>query len=191
MKLDLRLAALLLPLLVASCAHKTQQAQSQPPLAPPIEDAPLPPPNKAPANLPPPVETTPQPPQPATANTQPTTPPKPAPKHKKPAQPATTGQTTQQTTQQASNDSAPKVSADGQFSPGEAGDQRKQTSDSIAATEKGLSGITRPLNDQDQKTSAQIREFLKQAKVALDKDDVDGAHTLALKAKVLLDELTQ
>ena len=66
---------------------------------------------------------------------------------------------------------------------------RQQTDASIASTEKALNGITRKLNDQEQKTAAQIREFIKQAREALTSGDVDGAHTLALKAKVLLDEL--
>jgi hypothetical protein len=61
----------------------------------------------------------------------------------------------------------------------------------IATTERGLNGITRSLNEQEQKTAAQIREFLKQARDALSTNDVDGAHTLAVKAKVLLSELTQ
>ncbi len=62
---------------------------------------------------------------------------------------------------------------------------------SIASTEHGLNAITRKLNDQEQKTAAQIREFLKQAKAALASGDVDGAHTLALKAQVLLGEINQ
>jgi len=66
-----------------------------------------------------------------------------------------------------------------------------QTSDLIATTERGLNGITRSLNEQEQKTAAQIREFLKQAREALATNDVDGSHTLAVKAKVLLSELTQ
>jgi hypothetical protein len=60
-----------------------------------------------------------------------------------------------------------------------------QTSDLIATTERGLNGITRSLNEQEQKTAAQIREFLKQAREALTSNDV------AVKAKVLLSELTQ
>jgi len=82
------------------------------------------------------------------------------------------------------------VSAIGQLSSG-ASDLRRQTSESIAATERGLTGITRTLNDQEQKTAAQIREWLKQAHAALDSGDVDGAHTLAAKAKALLTELNQ
>jgi len=62
---------------------------------------------------------------------------------------------------------------------------------SIAATERGLNAITRKLSDQEQKTAAQIREFLKQARAALNSGDVDGAHTLAAKAKVLLGELSR
>jgi ribosomal protein S20 len=81
------------------------------------------------------------------------------------------------------------VSAIGTLSTGDPPNMRQQTDDSIASTEKALNGITRRLNDQEQKTSAQIREFLKQARDALTSGDVDGAHTLALKAKVLLDEL--
>jgi len=61
----------------------------------------------------------------------------------------------------------------------------------IAATERGLNNITRPLSDGEQKIAAQIRDFLKQARVALTSGDVDGAHTLASKAGVLLKELTQ
>ena len=41
------------------------------------------------------------------------------------------------------------------------------------------------------KTALQIHDFLKQAKEALLSGDVDGANTLARKAKVLLTELTQ
>jgi len=82
------------------------------------------------------------------------------------------------------------VSAIGQLSPGDPTDLQRETVDSIATTERGLSGIDRTLNDQEQKTVAQIREFLKQAKAALNSGDADGAHTLALKAKVLLGEIS-
>jgi ribosomal protein S20 len=83
------------------------------------------------------------------------------------------------------------VSAIGQLSSGDASDLRQQTLNSITATERGLSGIGRRLNGQEQKTAAQIREFLKQARAALASGDVDGAHTLAAKAKVLLGELSE
>jgi len=173
----------LLPLLLTACFHKTDQAQVEP-LAPPIEDAPLPKPVPSPTDLPPPVITVPnQAPAPDTnANPKPQQePPKPPVKHRKPAA---------NSTQQASSES-PEVSAIGQLSSGDASDLQQQTVNSIAATERGLGDITRQLNDQEQKTAAQIREFLKEAKAALASGDVDGAHTLAAKARVLLGELSR
>lgn len=86
---------------------------------------------------------------------------------------------------------SPGVSAIGQLSSGEPSDQRHDTEDSITATERGLNGLGRALNDQEQKTAAQIREYIKQAREALLSGDVDGAKTLAAKAKVLLGELSQ
>jgi len=68
---------------------------------------------------------------------------------------------------------------------------RQQAEGSIAAVERGLSGINRPLDDSEKKTAGQIREFLKQAKTALDSGDSDGAHTLTEKARVLLAELSK
>jgi hypothetical protein len=85
----------------------------------------------------------------------------------------------------------PGVSAIGQLSSGEPSDLQLETSDWIAATERGLNGLGRRLSGQELKTAAQIREYLKQAREALISGDVDGAHTLAAKAKVLLSELSQ
>lgn len=84
-----------------------------------------------------------------------------------------------------------EVSAIGQLSSGDPGSYRQQTEASIASIERGLNGINRPLNDSDQKTADQIREFLKEARTALASGDVDGAHTLTAKAQVLLAALTQ
>ena len=180
MRMPARIAAWLLPLLLAGCVHKTDTSQTQP-LAPPIEDAPLQKPSKAPANLPPPVITEPQTPQPeATAPPEET--PKPPVKHKKPPK---------KDAEQAANTVNPEVSAIGQLSSGAASDLKRQTMSSIDATEHGLSGINRTLSDPEQKTAALIREDLKQARAALDSGDVDGARTLVAKARVLLAELSQ
>jgi len=54
-----------------------------------------------------------------------------------------------------------------------------------------VNSIKRTLNAQEQETATQIRTFLRNAKQALSNDDLDGAHTLATKAKVLLDELNK
>jgi hypothetical protein len=83
----------------------------------------------------------------------------------------------------------PAVSAIGQLSSADPSDLRGETEESIKTTERALSGLGSKLNDDEQKTVAQIREYLKQAREALASGDLDGAHTLAAKAKVLLSEL--
>jgi hypothetical protein len=179
MKLRIAQAALLLAILPCGCVHK-EKAQVQPPLAPPIEDAPPSKPDNAPINLPPPVVTIPQQTPPKVTQAPPPPAPKPAPRHHKKQS---------EGTQEAENNPPPEVSAAGQLSTGDPNDQRQQTSDSLGDTEHKLNTIGRKLNDQEQKTSAQIREFIKEARAALDTGDVEGAKTLAQKAKVLLGEL--
>ena len=85
----------------------------------------------------------------------------------------------------------PAVSAIGQLSSGDPANSRQQTENSIADIERRLNGINRTLSDSEQKTVDHIREFLKQARAALASGDVEGAHTLAAKAQVLLTELTK
>jgi hypothetical protein len=191
MKSQAKYVAVLLPLLLSGCTHKTNQAQiQQPALAPPIIDNPPPNPTAKPTDLPPPVLTAPKPAQPATTATTTPPPPPPKPKHRKPA-PKPVEQPVAATTQQASNGESTGVSAIGQLSSGDPADVKTETQDSIDATEKGLKEIGRKLSEQEQKTADQIEEFLKEARKALTTGDVDGAHTLAAKAKVLLGELTQ
>jgi outer membrane biosynthesis protein TonB len=167
------------PLLLVACQHKQQKAQL-PPLAP-TEVANIPPPPNAP---PPPNETIPTRPT-QEAPTPPLPAQKPAAKKKKP-KPA---DTTEQAANTAPNPSS-EVSAVGKLSSGDPADLRRQTQDSIASVELGLKNINRTLDDQEQKTADHIREFIKEAKTALDSGDVDGAHTLTDKARVLLNELT-
>jgi hypothetical protein len=177
--------------LLQGCDHKKQQVQAQT-LAPPIVDAPPPKPATVTTeDLPPPVVTPPPPATPATdttANATPT-PKKPVHHPKKTTPAATPGQSTQETASAAAP--ASSVSAIGELSSGASGDQRTKTEEIIASTEKGVNAITRQLNDSEKKTDAQIHEFLKQAKEALNTGDVDGALSLANKAKVLLAELNQ
>ena len=66
---------------------------------------------------------------------------------------------------------------------------RQQAATLIDSTQRGVASL-RNLNGDQNKTVAQIRSFLDQAERALNNGDVDGAHTLATKAKTLLDELT-
>ncbi|HTW44326.1 MAG TPA: hypothetical protein VMD58_02180 [Acidobacteriaceae bacterium] len=68
--------------------------------------------------------------------------------------------------------------------------RRNQILDEINAIQKGLDNLKRPLSKDEQTTADQIRTFLTKARQALDQEDLDGAHILATKAKVLLTELT-
>jgi ribosomal protein S20 len=111
---------------------------------------------------------------------------KPPTRHRKPASPQEIP-----VPQEVAANPNPAVSAIGELSSGDPANFRRQTEESIAAIERGLNSINRTLNDSEQKTADHIREFLKQAKAALASGDVDGAHTLAAKAKVLLDELSK
>ncbi len=61
----------------------------------------------------------------------------------------------------------------------------------IDDTENGLNGIKRALSSDEQVTSTQIKTFLAKAREHLADNDLDGAKTLANKAKVLLEELTK
>jgi hypothetical protein len=185
MKTPIKCVGWLLPLLLTACFHKTQQAQNQH-LAPPIPNVPLPTPPPAPSEIPSREATQPVS-QPAPVVTPPSQPEEKPVKHKK------RRPTPDLKTDQASNTETPAVgvSAIGQLSPGDSSDTNRQVEISITATENGLRSITRQLNDQEKKTEAQIREFLKQARTALTAGDTDGANTLALKAKVLLNEISQ
>jgi len=182
MRLRARYAAWLLPLLLTACNpfHKTQPKQDQM-FAPPV------------ANLPrPPVD---HPDLPEDAYTLPLEPIETdddvdesplAPVHHHhlphPAQSAANPPP-------AAEDSS--VSAIGQLSSGGPSDLHRQTDEAISNTERSLNSLGRSLNNPEQKTAAQIRAYLKQAREALITGDVDGAHTLVAKAKVLLNELIQ
>jgi hypothetical protein len=175
MKLPARIVAWVLPLLLSGCFLQKKPKTPPPALAPKLEDSTAPPPTQL---LPPAVTIPPAPTVNATNLPEQT--PNPPVKHRKP--PASDADA-----QQAA--AAPEVSAIGQLSSGDPAELRRQTQGSIAATERGLNGINRRLNDQEQKTAEHIREFIKQAKAALASGDIDGASTLAAKAKVLLTEL--
>ncbi len=173
---------------ITGCFHKQQQQQPQQ-VAP--ELAQTPPPAPAPAIATPlPAETSGLAPNPATApnSAAGTTP---APEQAAKSAEHHSRHVDRPTPEPQDSAKTPAVSAIGQLSTGEPGTERKDVEDSIAATEYGLKQITRPLSTSEQRTVAQIKEFLKQAKTALDSGDSDGAGTLALKAKVLLSELSK
>jgi predicted small lipoprotein YifL len=97
-------------------------------------------------------------------------------------------------TVQTASGNTPEGSPIGQLSStgesiGSAG--RHEVEQLVATTESGLNNIKRSLSPEEKVTSTQIRTFLTKAKQALADNDLDGAQTLATKAKVLLDELTR
>ena len=206
---QLRSLCVLLAILCTGCSHKTpvtpQQAQAPPlqtgkgTLEPPKTTqqaektdtplaSPLPPPSAQSVPLPPPTPKKVRKPKPAdtpqvtaagpaaTQNSQ-----------------ASAGSTTAQATPPAQLQTAPTSNSSiGQLTTGDSasGERTKhETADLIGATQQGLSGIKRTLSDDEKATAGQIHNYLKQAQQALENGDADGAHLLATKAKVLLDEL--
>jgi hypothetical protein len=177
MKLPARIVAWVLPFFLTGCFLHKAPKTPPPAMAPKLSIPNAPPP----AQSAPPEVAIPTVPA-ATITDLPEETPKPPVRRRRPA-----ATDTDTDTQQAA--AAPEVSAIGQLSSGDPADLRQKTQDAIAATERGLNEINRRLSDQEQKTAEHIREFLKQAKAALASGDVDGASTLAAKAKVLLTEL--
>ena len=186
MRFSARSVAFVLPFLLTGCFHRNHQPKGQP-VAPPLVSADTAKPEPTPTEIPPTVIPPPSQPTVPAASTIP--PPQPATKppvhHKKPAP---------KNPQVAANGNGAGnggVSAIGQLSSGDPSDLSRQTLDSIAGTEHGLNTLNRRLSEPEQKTVAHIREFLKQARTALASGDADGAHTLAVKARILLGELTR
>jgi hypothetical protein len=192
-------ALILLTAFVAGCRHKTKATP------PPAAQAPVLPVSTLAKDAPPPDMPPPALPNigpPSSANTTPKQKPhKPVhhrPKHTEtipadqaPAKDQTTpAPATEQAANAAPSDNSPigQLSAEGESTNTP---RRHEILDEIDSTEKGLNDIKRPLNKEELTTAAQIRTFLAKAKEALNQEDLDGAHTLVTKAKVLLDELTK
>jgi hypothetical protein len=211
---QLRSLCVLLAILCTGCSHKTpvtpQQAQAPPlqtgkgTLEPPkttqqVEKtdtplaSPLPPPSAQSVPLPPPTpKKVRKPKKPKPADTPQVTAAGPAASQNSQA---SSGPATAQATPPAQlQAAATSNSAIGPLTTGDSasGERTKhETSDLIGSTQQGLSGIQakRTLSDEEKATAGQIHNYLKQAQQALENGDADGAHLLATKAKVLLDEL--
>jgi hypothetical protein len=105
---------------------------------------------------------------------------------------ASLGSATAQGTPPAQLQPASSNSAIGQLTTGDSasGERTKhETADLIGSTQQGLIAIKRALSNEEKATAGQIHNYLRQAQQALENGDADGAHLLATKAKVLLDEL--
>jgi outer membrane biosynthesis protein TonB len=209
---QLRSLCVLLAILCTGCSHKTpatpQQAQAPPlqtgkgTLEPPKTSqqaektdtplaSPLPPPSAQSVPLPPPTpKKVRKPKKPKPADTPQVTAAGPAASQNSQA---SAGSTTAQATPPAQLQTAPTSNSSiGQLTTGDSasGERTKhETADLIGATQQGLSGLKRALSNEEKATAGQIHNYLKQAEQALENGDADGAHLLATKAKVLLDEL--
>jgi outer membrane biosynthesis protein TonB len=209
---QLRSLCFLVAILCTGCSHKNpvtpQQAQAPPlqtgkgTLEPPKTTqqaektdtplaSPLPPPSAQSVPLPPPTpKKVRKPKKPKPADTPQVTAAGPAASQNSQA---SAGSTTAQATPPAQLQTAPTSNSSiGQLTTGDSasGERTKhETADLIGATQQGLSGLKRALSNEEKATAGQIHNYLKQAEQALENGDADGAHLLATKAKVLLDEL--
>ncbi len=93
----------------------------------------------------------------------------------------------------ASAGPAPETSAVGALTPGgsDGPQQRKEAADLIAALGKRLEGLSADVKEKQKDQIVRVMNFRREAQSALDSGDMNGAFTLATKAKVLLDDLTK
>jgi hypothetical protein len=185
MKLRVKHFVLLTPFLLTGCIFPKKQTQPAQVYAPAASNIPKPEPEHP--ELPASATTIPQ--QPIKSASDSTLTAKPVSRRHR--QPSKSTQQAVAAAPPAPVPETPAVNAIGQLSTGGPSDLLHQVQDSIASTEHALDNIGRPLNDQEQQTAAQIHGFLKQAREAISNNDLDGAKTLASKAKVLLSELNQ
>jgi outer membrane biosynthesis protein TonB len=75
--------------------------------------------------------------------------------------------------------------------PADGGNSQASTDQLLQGAEANLNGITRTLSKDEEAMRAQIREFIKQSRTATTENDPARAHTLALKARLLSDELVK
>jgi hypothetical protein len=207
LRLNPAAVALLLALGITSgCAHKKPVLvvpQQAPTTAAP-EPAPTPEPaTQQPAEQPPaaqPAETPAEQPKTSSGKSKP----KPG-RHaaaKKPASPATPGsdrpgnevaRNTKKVTIPAEKTEPPPPPTGGQISPGptpaDAGHSQASTDQLLIGAETNLNGITRQLSKDEEAMRAQIKEFINQSRKATTENDLARAHNLAVKARLLSDEL--
>jgi len=81
-----------------------------------------------------------------------------------------------------------------QISPGptsDGGNNQASTDQLLQGAEANLNGITRQLSKDEEAMRTQIREFITQSRNATKENDPARAHTLAVKARLLSDELVK
>jgi hypothetical protein len=85
--------------------------------------------------------------------------------------------------------------APGQISPGPTpavgAQDQASTEQLLQAAESNLNGIKRQLNKDEEIKRAQVKEFISQSRKAITENDLARAHTWAVKAQLLSDELVK
>lgn len=66
---------------------------------------------------------------------------------------------------------------------------QQEAADMIASNEKRLNGLASQIQEAQKAQISKVKNFQKQAQDALSSGDVEGAKTLATKAKLLLDDI--
>jgi outer membrane biosynthesis protein TonB len=196
LRLNLALAGLvLLAGITSGCEHKKPvlvMPQQPPPTATPQA-------TPTPAAEAQPAEPQPQEAQPtATPAEQPKTAEKPKPKHTRHAAAKKSGEKSEVAHNNPKKiipaEPTPTPPQTGQISPGptpDAGNSQASTDQLLQGAETNLNGITRTLSKDEEAMRAQIREFIKQSRTATTENDPARAHTLAVKARLLSDELVK
>lgn len=184
---------LLLSLITAGCEHKKPvlvMPQQPPPTATPQAT-----PTPADAQ---PAEQQPQEAQPsATPAEQPKTAEKAKPKHTRNAAPKKPGDKSEVARNNPSRKVIPAEPAPTPqpISPGptppNGGNNQTSTDQLLQGAEANLNGITRTLSKDEEAMRSQIMEFIKQSRTATTENDPARAHTLAVKARLLSDELVK
>ena len=200
--MSIGMAALVLTL--SGCPFKKQQ-----PPVPQQSQAPTVQPEPTPAPLPPqPAETqpTPAPAEPEKTEAAAEQPkPKKKPSAKKPATPATSAQGQQQTqaTAPAPAESSkliiqegPAPNSQGPLTAGggledSSARSKQSTEQLLQSAQANLNSINRPLSPEEQAMVAQIKDYMAQSRKASKDSDTVRAHNLALKARLLSDELVK
>jgi hypothetical protein len=92
-------------------------------------------------------------------------------------------------------DKEPPTPPGGQISPGptpaDASHSQTSTEQLLAGAETNLNGINRQLSKDEEAMRAQIKEFISQSRKATTENDLARAHNLAVKARLLSDELVK
>ena len=75
--------------------------------------------------------------------------------------------------------------------PGDAAHSQASTDQLIQGAEANLNSITRQLSKEEEAMRTQIKEFIRQSHTATDQNDPARAHNLAVKARLLSDDLVK